>query len=81
MTTVIKSLAKAASATTPPQINLPELPEEIWQEIFRWACDLASPQDAPKLLSFPIPLSKRVRLDKRMARSFFWYPELYRNIY
>lgn len=68
----INSLAEVA-ATTPPderQVNPPELPEEILEQIFRWACDVNSPiQDAPKVLSFPAPSNERA-LRKRRARFY-----------
>ncbi|KAF9045632.1 hypothetical protein BDP27DRAFT_728157 [Rhodocollybia butyracea] len=71
--TTVNSLASVASAATihpnEHQINLPELPEEILEEIFRWACDVNSPiQDAPRLLSFPVPWNERALRRRRAFR-------------
>ncbi|KAJ3997438.1 hypothetical protein F5050DRAFT_1419345 [Lentinula boryana] len=63
MTTVIKSLAKIALAK--PKAELPKLPEELWLAIFRHACGLSNFCDAPRLLSFPVALPKKLLL-KRM---------------
>ncbi|KAF9058845.1 hypothetical protein BDP27DRAFT_1432149 [Rhodocollybia butyracea] len=70
--TPVESLAKVASASTHPdeqQVNLPEFPEEILEEIFRWACNVNPPlQDAPKLLNFPVPLNERALRKRRFLR-------------
>ncbi|KAF9063733.1 hypothetical protein BDP27DRAFT_1334801, partial [Rhodocollybia butyracea] len=59
--------------TTHPKVNFPELPEEIWSQIFRWTCDVNSPiPTGPKLLSFPVPVNKRV-LRKRMVFCKTWH--------
>ncbi|KAJ3788289.1 hypothetical protein GGU10DRAFT_385111 [Lentinula aff. detonsa] len=60
MTTVIKSLAKIALAK--PKAELPKLPEELWLDIFRHACGLSDFCDAPRLLSFPVALPKKLLL-------------------
>ncbi|KAF9045635.1 hypothetical protein BDP27DRAFT_1346596 [Rhodocollybia butyracea] len=67
--TTVDSLVNVASATDEHQVNLPEFPEEILEEIFRWACDVHPPlQDAPKLLNFPVPLNERALRKRRFFR-------------
>ncbi|KIK59163.1 hypothetical protein GYMLUDRAFT_86080 [Collybiopsis luxurians FD-317 M1] len=90
MTTVVKSLAKISYAASHPQVQLPELPEEIWVKILRMACGIGRLEETPKLLSFPKSLPpKLLRKNMRFQRRIIlvckaWYriarPFLYEEI-
>ena len=71
MTSVVKSLAKIEYAATHPKVDLPELPEETWLDILRFALEMSELNNEPRLLSFPEPLSKKT-LRKRVVRSIFF---------
>ncbi|KAF5365570.1 hypothetical protein D9757_010898 [Collybiopsis confluens] len=90
MTTVVKSLAKIHLSASHPQIQLPQLPEEIWMVILQTACGIPELGDSPKLLSFTLTPHLKVMRKKLSTQRHIvsvcklWYrialPFLYEQI-